>query len=128
MQDTRPSEPGTPEPETPRASRGRDRRKIPLDAHAAGLLGRFLRDWIYPRWREIAWATLLTGALAAATGGYPLVIKFAFDTLMKGDSAWLPWVLAAIIAITAARSIFLYLQTVAIAVGRWRRFLPICQH
>ncbi|MGQ0671295.1 MAG: ABC transporter ATP-binding protein [Hyphomicrobium sp.] len=91
----------------------RDRRRIPLDAHARGLLGRFLRDWIFPRWREIAIATALTAALAAATGAYPLVIKFSFDTLMKGDAAWLPWVLAAIVTITAARSIFLYLQTVA---------------
>lgn len=90
-----------------------ERRKIPLDSHARGLLGRFLKDWIYPRWREILVATLLTGALAAATGAYPLVIKFSFDTLMKGDASWLPWVIAAIIGITAARSIFLYLQTVA---------------
>ncbi len=112
MQDARPSEPGSPEP-APRSNRERDRRKIPFDQHARGLLGRFLKDWIYPRWREIAWATLLTGALAAATGAYPLVIKFSFDTLLKGDASWLPWVIATIIAVTAARSIFLYLQTVA---------------
>lgn len=89
------------------------RRRIPFDAYARGLLGRFLMDWLFPRWREILVATLLTGALAAATGAYPLVIKFSFDTLMKGDPTWLPWVIGAIIAITAARSVFLYLQTVA---------------
>jgi subfamily B ATP-binding cassette protein MsbA len=88
-------------------------RRMPFDAYARSLLGRFIHDWIVPRWRQIVMATLLTGALAAATGSYPLVIKFAFDTLMKGDSTWLPYVIAAIVAITAARSTFLYLQTVA---------------
>lgn len=78
-----------------------------------GLLYRFISDWIAPRWRELLWAALLTGALAAATGAYPLVIKYSFDTLMKGDATWLPYVLGAVIFITAARSIFLYMQTVA---------------
>lgn len=77
-----------------------------------GLLYRFISDWIAPRWRELLWAALLTGALAAATGAYPLVIKYSFDTLMKGDATWLPYVLGAVIFITAARSIFLYMQTV----------------
>jgi subfamily B ATP-binding cassette protein MsbA len=70
-------------------------------------------DWIYPRWRELLVALFFTGILAAATGAYPMVIKFSFDTLMKGDVSWLPWVLTAIIFITAVRAIFLYLQTVA---------------
>jgi subfamily B ATP-binding cassette protein MsbA len=77
------------------------------------LLGRFLADWVYPRWRELLTALLLTAALAAATGAYPMVIKFSFDNLLKGDVSWLPWVLVAIILITAARSVFLYMQSVA---------------
>ena len=36
--------------------------------------------------------------LAATTGGYPLIIKHSFDSLMKADSGALPWVLAAIVA------------------------------
>ncbi len=78
-----------------------------------GLLSRFMHDWIYPRWRELLVALFFTGILAAATGAYPMVIKFSFDTLMKGDVSWLPWVLTAIIFITAVRAVFLYLQTVA---------------
>lgn len=77
-----------------------------------GLLYRFVSDWVAPRWRELLWAALLTAGLAAATGAYPLVIKYSFDTLMKGDASWLPYVLGAVIVITAARSIFLYMQTV----------------
>ncbi|HKZ95532.1 MAG TPA: ABC transporter ATP-binding protein [Hyphomicrobiaceae bacterium] len=89
------------------------RRRLPWGRRARGLLSRFLHDWIWPRWRALFLALLLTGMLAAATGAYPMVIKLSFDTLMKGDVTWLPYVLAAILAITAARSLFLYLQTVA---------------
>lgn len=87
-----------------------------LDAQSRALLRRFLADWVWPRWRELVWTIVLTGCLAAATGGYPTVIKLSFDTLMKSDQAdsgLLRLVLFAIIGITAMRSIFLYLQNVA---------------
>ena len=53
--------------------------------------------------------------LAATTGGYPLIIKHAFDSLMKADGSALPWVLAAIVVVTAARSAFLYLHQMTTA-------------
>ncbi|MDO9384871.1 MAG: ABC transporter ATP-binding protein [Hyphomicrobiaceae bacterium] len=87
--------------------------RVELNSMTRGLLYRFIADWIAPRWRELLAAGLLTAGLAAATGAYPLVIKYSFDTLMKGDAAWLPYVLGAVIFITAARSILLYMQTVA---------------
>ncbi len=87
--------------------------RMALDEKARSLLRRFISDWIVPRWRELLVAGLFTACLAAATGAYPLVIKLSFDQLMKGDVSYIPWVLAAIIVITAARSLFLYLQTVA---------------
>jgi subfamily B ATP-binding cassette protein MsbA len=87
--------------------------RLAWTARTRGLLSRFLADWLWPRWRELLVALLLTAALAAATGAYPMVIKLSFDTLMQGDVSWLPYVLAAILGITAARSIFLYFQTVA---------------
>jgi ATP-binding cassette, subfamily B, bacterial MsbA len=59
------------------------------------------------------WALLLMACLAAVTGGYPMIIKASFDTLMADDGASLLVVLGAIITITMLRSIFLYLQTVA---------------
>ncbi len=59
------------------------------------------------------WALLLMACLAAVTGGYPMIIKASFDTLMADDGANLLVVLGAIITITMLRSIFLYLQTVA---------------
>ncbi|MGZ5890164.1 MAG: ABC transporter ATP-binding protein, partial [Hyphomicrobium sp.] len=80
--------------------------------HQRGLLKRFARDWIAPRWRELLWALVLTGLLAAATGAYPMIIKASFDTLMKEQNAALPYVLGAIITVTMLRSLFLYLQTV----------------
>ena len=101
-----------PTPASPQPDPGQ-RPGLSLDGRTRGLLKRFLADWLLPRWRQIFVAILLTGALAAATGAYPLIIRFSFDTLMKGDVSSLPWVLCAIVVITAARSLFMYLQSVA---------------
>jgi subfamily B ATP-binding cassette protein MsbA len=83
-----------------------------LDERQRGLLKRFVREWIAPRWRELILALVLTGALAAVTGAYPMIIKVSFDTLMKENTAVLAYVLAAIVGVTMLRSLFLYLQTV----------------
>lgn len=84
-----------------------------LDPARRTLLSRFLSDWVWPRWRSLIGALLLTAALAAATGSYPMIIKVSFDTLMQGQQGMLPLVLGAIVAVTITRSLFLYLQTVA---------------
>ena len=89
------------------------RPRFRLDAEARAMLRRFLLDWVWPRRWELVWTLALTACLAAATGGYPTVIKLSFDTLMGGDRAALPYVLAAIIAITMFRAAFLYMQQVA---------------
>ncbi len=87
-------------------------RRLTLDAHQRGLLMRFCREWIAPRWRELGFALILTGLLAAATGAYPMIIKASFDALMKEQQGALPYVLGAIVGTTMLRSLFLYLQTV----------------
>ncbi len=56
---------------------------------------------------------MLTACLAAATGGYPTVIKLSFDALMSETKTGLPWVLASIMGITIFRSAFLYMQAIA---------------
>ena len=86
-----------------------------LDARAQGTLRRFAADWLLPRWRKVLVALLFTAGLAASTGGYPLIIKHSFDSLMKAESGVLPWVIAAIIGVTSMRSLFLYLQQVTAA-------------
>jgi subfamily B ATP-binding cassette protein MsbA len=90
-------------------------RALVLDERAQSTLRRFVADWVAPRWREVAWAFAFTAGLAATTGGYPLVIKHSFDSLMRADIHALPWVLIAIIAVTATRSVFLYLHQVTSA-------------
>ena len=85
---------------------------LALDEHQRGLLKRFLRDWVYPRWRELIIAMILTGLLAAVTGAYPMIIKASFDMLMQDQKGTLPYVLAAIVGATMLRSILLYAQTV----------------
>jgi subfamily B ATP-binding cassette protein MsbA len=87
-------------------------KRLTLDAHQRGLLARFCREWIAPRWRELIFALILTGLLAAATGAYPMIIKASFDALMKEQQGALPYVLGAIVGTTMLRSLFLYLQTV----------------
>jgi subfamily B ATP-binding cassette protein MsbA len=87
-------------------------RTLALDEHQRGLLKRFLSDWVYPRWRELIIAMILTALLAAVTGAYPMIIKASFDMLMKDQTGMLPYVLGAIIGATALRSILLYAQTV----------------
>ncbi|MGD9667681.1 MAG: ABC transporter ATP-binding protein [Hyphomicrobiaceae bacterium] len=89
-----------------------ERRKRGFDAEMRHLLARFLDDWVWPRWKSLLYALTLTACLAATTGAYPLVIKTSFDTLLKGNQDMLPLVLVAIVAITAARSFFLYIHTV----------------
>jgi subfamily B ATP-binding cassette protein MsbA len=85
---------------------------LSFDPHQRGLLKRFLREWVMPRWRELIVALVLTALLAATTGAYPMIIKTSFDALMKQQNMVLPYVLGAIVAVTMARSVFLYLQTV----------------
>jgi len=85
---------------------------VALSEHQRGLLLRFLREWIYPRWRELIVAFILTALLAAITGAYPMIIKASFDTLMKDQTGMLVYVLVAIVGATMLRSVLLYMQTV----------------
>lgn len=99
-----------PSPQPPKKKRA----SLRLDDASRALLKQFLADWVWPRWRELAVTMVLTACLAAATGGYPTVIKLSFDKLMAGDKGGGLWmVLAAIIGITLARAAFLYFQAVA---------------
>ncbi len=94
----------------------KERKKPPrlsaFDTHSRLLLRRFLGDWVVPRWRQLLVAFVLMACLAAVTGGYPMIIKVSFDTLMQGQGHVVA-VIGAIVAITMLRSLFLYLQTVA---------------
>ena len=88
------------------------KRGISLDARTWGLMGRFLRDWVEPRWHKLLLTLVLSAALAAVTPLYPWIIRLSFDTLMQGQAEMLPTVLGAIIAAPLLRSVLLYLQTI----------------
>jgi ATP-binding cassette, subfamily B, bacterial MsbA len=77
-----------------------------------GTLQRFAVDWILPRWRAIIVSFLVAVGLGISTAGYPAVIKFAFDTLGQGKFDQQKLVLGAIVVITAARALFLYLHQI----------------
>lgn len=82
-------------------------------ADRQGLARRYFNDWLLPRRREIVLVLVLTALLALATSGYPLIIKLSFDSLLKQQPGVLPIVLGGVIAVTAMRSVFHYLHTVA---------------
>jgi subfamily B ATP-binding cassette protein MsbA len=77
-----------------------------------GVLRRFNGDWVWPQRRTIAVALCWTAGIAAATAGYPLIIQQSFDALRQPGSTAVPWVLAAIVGVTACRGLFLYLHQV----------------
>ena len=105
--------PGADHGEAPRKRRPRgERPKRGFDAESRRLLIQFLDDWVWPRWKSLLFALALTACLAATSGAYPMVIKTSFDTLLKGNQDMLPLVLVGIVAVTAARSYFLYTHTV----------------
>ncbi len=92
-------------------------KKFGMTLETRALLSRFFSDWVWPRRRAIVIAFFYTAVLAAITGAYPLIIKYSFDTLLsenaETETTALWYVLGAIIAATALRSLFLYLQTVS---------------
>jgi ATP-binding cassette, subfamily B, bacterial MsbA len=60
------------------------RAKLVLDERAKSTLMRMLHDWVLPRRRAIGLSMLVAVGLAAATSGYPAVMRMAFDTLGAG--------------------------------------------
>ncbi|MGE0551872.1 MAG: ABC transporter ATP-binding protein [Gemmatimonadales bacterium] len=88
--------------------------RLRRDPRARSTLRRFAGDWVRPRLRPLMQVVVLMALLAAVTGAYPLVIKFAFDSLggpVDGRVVW--WVLAVVAVITVLRSTLLFLQSVS---------------
>ena len=78
------------------------------------LVRRFVADWVLGQWRVLVVAGILMLLLAVVTGGYPIVIKFAFDSLRaRVGLRVVGTVLAAVAGITVLRSVLLFLQDVA---------------
>ncbi len=98
-------------PQTGAPSPGR-RSVSTFDGPSRQMLARFVRDWVRPRWREVAMALVLSAGLAAVTPLYPYIIRVAFDTLTQGQTEWLPILLGAIIGAPILRATLLFLQTV----------------
>jgi ATP-binding cassette, subfamily B, bacterial MsbA len=101
--------------DTAEAPDAKAKTKVRWDGRARGLLRRLVRDWIWPRHAEIAVALVWTVCLAAATAGYPALIRVAFDAISNPGSIALAWVPAGIVGITAARGLFIFLHQVTAA-------------
>lgn len=87
---------------------------IPPEVNTSWLLGRrVFMDWLWPRWRQALAVMALTVLLAAVSSCYPAIIKFVCDALLSGTTETVPWILAAIVGVTIAKSTLLYFQTLA---------------
>ncbi|MGE0699499.1 MAG: ABC transporter permease, partial [Hyphomicrobiaceae bacterium] len=96
------------------APSGKDGKAVlALDPAQRGLLARVLADWVLPRAWELGGAFLLMVGLAAVTGIYPRLIKYAFDVLPEGRLDLMYLIAALIVAATCARAVLLYLSTVS---------------
>jgi subfamily B ATP-binding cassette protein MsbA len=91
-------------------------RKALPPKQASALVRRFASDWVWPQRHKVALTLLWSTALAAATAGYPAIVKWSFDSLLAPGSreGVLPLVLLAVLVVTTCRGLFLYLhQTTA---------------
>ncbi len=61
---------------------------------------------------QLALALILIALLSATAGAYPVIIKYSYDTLSKGDTSFLWVILAVIVAVTSLKGVFDYLQSV----------------
>ncbi len=97
------------EPSTPPQQPG----VIPsIDERSWSLLKRTWREWVRGHWKAMIVSSLLTGGIAASSGAYPIIIKYAFGSLGPGKMELLWLIVAAIIGVTFIRSLLSYLQTV----------------
>jgi ATP-binding cassette, subfamily B, bacterial MsbA len=88
--------------------------RMAFDPSARIVLSRFAREWVLPRWRQIALSLAVGVALAISTSGYPIIIKLAFNSIGQGNMGPLKWVLGGIILVTALRGTCLFLhQTIS---------------
>lgn len=76
------------------------------------LIRRFWREHLFAQRRRLALAVVFTICLAAITALYPIIIQQSFDMFGRGDQRVI-WLLPPlIIAVTAARGGFMYLQQI----------------
>jgi len=76
------------------------------------LIRRFWREHLFEQKRRLALAVLFTIGLAGITALYPIIIQQSFDRFGKGDTGVLWMLPPLIIAVTALRGGFMYLQQV----------------
>jgi len=82
------------------------------DTASLPLIRRFWREHLFPQRRRLALAVVFTVGLAAITALYPIIIQQAFDMFGRGDERVI-WLLPPlIIAVTAARGGFMYMQQI----------------
>ncbi len=86
--------------------------RLRLDAATERLVIRVLREWVRPYRGKLALSFLLMGLVAATTGAYPLLIDQAYAMFSAPDRGLLFGIPLLIIAVTMAKALSMYAQTV----------------
>ena len=76
------------------------------------LIRRFWREHLFEQRRRLGLAVLFTVLLAGITALYPIIIQQSFDMFSRGDERVIFLLPPLIIAVTAARGGFMYLQQI----------------
>ncbi len=95
-----------------RTRRRREREPLRLNDQTVSLTRRAWNEWVVKYWRQLLVALVFMATMAAATGTYPLIIKYSYDTLSAGaiDNLWL--ILTAIVCVTLLKGLFDYAQAI----------------
>ncbi|MGO9472264.1 MAG: ABC transporter ATP-binding protein [Rhodomicrobium sp.] len=76
------------------------------------MMRRLWSEHVRAYWLQLALALLLIALLAGTAGAYPLIIKYSYDMLSKGDTRFLWHIMAIIVAVTSLKGALDYLQSV----------------
>ncbi len=84
--------------------------KRPDHKNAFWMMRRLWSEHVRAYLPQLALAFILMSLLAGTTGAYPLIIKYSYDMLSSGSTAFLWVIMVGLVAVTTTKGIIDYLQ------------------
>jgi subfamily B ATP-binding cassette protein MsbA len=84
----------------------------PDHKNAYWIMRRLWHEHVRGYWPQLLLALFLLSLLAAASGAYPLIIKYSFESLSGGDTTFLWLIMAVIVIVTSLKGGIDYLQAI----------------
>lgn len=85
--------------------------KRPDHKNAFWMMRRLWSEHVRAYLPQLALAFILMSLLAGTTGAYPLIIKYSYDMLSSGSTAFLWVIMVGLVAVTSTKGIIDYLQS-----------------